>query len=302
MAGDWIKMRVTLAKDPRVIAMADRLSVNRSFIDWLCDPVRASCKETAYEHVTRNVTVAVTVSALLQVWGIANETGKPEGEDLILCHTRIDHLDEVCGVPGFGEAMEFVEWAIEEADCGKYRVRLPKFLINNTPAEDRAKKSNAERQRRFREKSNAYSNGASNVTGNVTVTHREEKRREEKKEQESTPVPAATLAKQRSLTFASWMESLPEGELAIPADHYVFEHAERAGLPYEFVELAWEWFRRRYANESKRYTDWRKVFANAVDGAWGGLWRARPAGGYELSPVGLQFQRRIATEAQGAAA
>jgi hypothetical protein len=187
MAGDWIKMRVTLAKDPRVIAMADRLSVNRGFIDWLCDPVRASCKETAYEHVTRNVTVAVTVSALLQVWGIANETGKPEGEDLILCHTRIDHLDEVCGVPGFGEAMEFVEWAIEEVDCGKYRVRLPKFLINNTPAEDRAKKANAERQRRFREKSNAASNGISNVTGNVTVTHREEKRREEKKEQEATP-------------------------------------------------------------------------------------------------------------------
>ena len=183
MAGDWIKMRVSLAKDPRVIAMADFLAEHRGFMGWLSDPVRATCKETAYERVTRNVTVAVTVSALLQVWGIANEAGKPDCDDLVMCHTRLDHLDEVCGVPGFGEAMEFVEWAAEEKLNGKPCVRLPKFLINNTPAEDRAKKSNAERQRRFREKHSATDNAESNVTDNVTVTHREEKRREEKKEQ-----------------------------------------------------------------------------------------------------------------------
>lgn len=305
MAGDWIKMRVSLAKDPRVIAMADHLAGNRSFIDWLCDPVRASCKESAYEHVTRNVTVAVTVSALLQVWGIANEAGKPENEDLLLCHTRIDYLDEVCGVPGFGEAMEFVEWAVEEMDGGKSRVRLPKFLINNTPAEDRAKKANAERQRRFRERNNATGNVESNVTDNVTVTHREEKRREEKEEKQSVPVPATPSTvvpikpekpeaeKRKALTFAGWLKTIPDGELAIPADHFVFAQADRAGLPYHFVELEWEWFRWKYSNNPKRYTDWRQTFANAVAGAWGNLWRAVPAGGYELTSHGIQFQRTL---------
>ena len=277
MAGDWIKMRVTLAKDPRVIAMADRLAVNRGFIDWLCDPVRASCNETAYEHVTRNVTVAVTVSALLQVWGIANETGKPEGEDLLLCHTRIDHIDGVCGVPGFGEAMEFVEWAIEEVDCGKYRVRLPKFLINNTPAEDRAKKANAERQRRFREKSNAASNGISNVTGNVTVTPREEKRREEKKEQEEQKqehLPPSSATKMATSLSKDWKpspeqiaqarESRPDVDVELEAQKFVDYWIAKGGK--EGRKLDWDatwrnWIRnaRGAPRGAVHDPDWRKV-------------------------------------------
>lgn len=278
MAGDWIKMRVSLAKDPRVIAMADHLAGLRCFMDWLCDPVRASCKESAYEHVTRNVTVAVTVSALLQVWGIANEAGKPENDDILLCHTRIDYLDEVCGVPGFGEAMEHVEWAAEECVNGKFRVRLPKFLINNTPAEDRAKKVNAERQRRFRERNNATGNGKGNVTGNVTVTHREEKRREEKKEQkqnqnqEPLPPPAATKMatslpkdwKPSAEQIAQAKESRPDVDVALEAQKFVDYWIAKGGK--EGRKLDWDatwrnWIRnaRGVARGTGHDPDWRKV-------------------------------------------
>lgn len=189
MAGDWIKMRVSLAKDPAVIAMADYLSECREFMDWLTDPVRVTCGESAYEHVTRNVTVAVTVSALLVFWGVANEVGKPDGDDLVMRHATLDSIDEACGVPCFGEAMQFVEWAIQEDSGGKRSIRLPKFLINNVPAEDRSRKGNAERQKRFREKQASPSNAKSNVTDNVTVTHREEKKREEKKEAQLEVLP-----------------------------------------------------------------------------------------------------------------
>jgi len=75
MAGDWIKMRVWLSRDPRVITMADFLSSERQFMNWLTDPVQQSCKESVYEHVTRNVTVALCVSALLVIWGTAREQG-----------------------------------------------------------------------------------------------------------------------------------------------------------------------------------------------------------------------------------
>lgn len=99
--------------------------------------------------------------------------------------------------------------------------------------------------------------------------------------------------KRKALTFAGWLKTIPDGELAIPPDHFVFAQADRAGLPYQFVELEWEWFRWKYSNNPKRYTDWRQTFANAVAGAWGNLWRAVPAGGYELTSHGIQFQRTL---------
>ena len=262
MAGDWIKMRCDLQTHPKVVRMASALNADRLRI----------------------------VGGLHAVWSLFDA----HSSDGQIDGYTADAIDAILGFPGFAEAMRTVGWLVADGQL----IVLPRFDEHNGRSAKR-RANETERKRSERSTQAVRSLSASDAD---SLRTREEKRREEKKEQESTPVPAATLAKQRSLTFASWMESLAEGELAIPADHYVFEHAERAGLPYEFVELAWEWFRRKYANESKRYTDWRKVFANAVDGAWGGLWRARPAGGYELSPVGLQFQRRIATEAQGAAA
>jgi hypothetical protein len=72
-------------------------------------------------------------------------------------------------------------------------------------------------------------------------------------------------------TLADWIASLPDGEMAIPETDPVFQSAERAGLPDEFVALEWAWFKRKYSPTAKRYRDWRQVFRNAVDGAWGSL-------------------------------
>lgn len=183
MSAEWIKMRVWLAKDPKVVAMSDFLATQREFMDWVTDPVRRHCEDSVYEHVTRNVTVSVTVAALLQVWGVANESGKVENDDLLLPHATVDGLDEICGIPCFGAAMAHVDWAIEDQSIpGKAAVRFPKFLTHNVPVEDRARNSNAERQRRFREakrneKRDVTRNGSRNVTSNVTVTHREDKKR-----------------------------------------------------------------------------------------------------------------------------
>lgn len=127
-------------------------------------------------------------------------------------------------------------------------------------------------------------------------------------EEASATVPAAPLPaeptksdKRKALTFDGWTKTLAEGELAIPEDHYVFEQADKAGLPADFVELAWGWFKRKYSGNPKRYTDWRQVFANAVSGAWGNLWRAIPSGGYELTSQGIQFRRLLSAETERAA-
>ncbi len=174
-------MRADLPRDPKTVLIADYLSRERAFMSWLTDPVQQFCKESAYEHVTRNVTVALCVTGLLVTWGIARDRGDRDGDDLVLDKCRLNTIDELSGVPCFGQAMASVGWAVEEA--GEV-VRFPKFFKENESPEDRHRRQNAERQARFRgkRKKSGSVTGAlqGNVTNNADVTHREEKRREEK--------------------------------------------------------------------------------------------------------------------------
>ena len=177
-------MRVWLSRDPRVIAMADHLAGNRDFMKWLTDPVQQSCRESAYEHVTRNVTVALCVTSLLVTWGTAREQGDRDGDDLVLSHADLNTLDAMTDVPGFGLAMSFVDWAVAEKKGG---VRFPKFFKENESPDEKHKRQAAERQARFREKQSRSGNAEVTQLSNVTVTHREEKRREEKNNTPSPP-------------------------------------------------------------------------------------------------------------------
>ncbi len=176
MAGDWIKMRVWLRRDPRVASMADYLAIQRRFMDWLSDPVRRTCDETAHEHVTSDVTRAITVSSLLEIWGVARERGDREDNDLVLKHCDLDNLDYICGTPCIGAALNFVDWAQEETKTYKGKqtqcVRFGNFFKDNEAPEDRYRKQHAEAQARYRAKS-------SDITSDITVTPREEKRRED---------------------------------------------------------------------------------------------------------------------------
>ena len=296
MAGDWIKMRVWLRRDPRVASLADFLAADRRFMDHITDPVRRTCESTVYEHITRDVTRAITVSALLEVWGVARERGDRDGDDLILKHCDIDNLDAICSTPGFGEALEYVDWAIQEkAPDKKGRqisyVRFPNFFAENESPEDRYKKQHADAQGRYRAKlraeSDSKSDTSSEVTRDITVTPREEKRREEK---EIPHTPKA--AKSGATSLKTWLDAVKaKGELPIVADDPVFAYAAEIALPREFLQLAWREFRGRYGiSDAKRYRDWRAVFRKAVRGNWLKLWYLAE-GQYQLTTVGQQAKR-----------
>ncbi|MDR0274140.1 MAG: hypothetical protein LBI48_02130 [Burkholderiaceae bacterium] len=100
-------------------------------------------------------------------------------------------------------------------------------------------------------------------------------------------------AKPSAIGLPAWLALVKaEGAKAIPKDDPVFAYAEDAGLPVEFVRLAWREFRVRYSEPgSKRYKDWRRVFRKAVRGNWFRLWRATGDGGYALTTTGTQAQR-----------
>jgi hypothetical protein len=168
MAGDWIKMRTDLYRDPKVVMIADFLGA----VDGPLDR-QVSQQLQANMAITRNALRCATVGALVALWGVTRHRGKRYGDDLVLHDAPLRVVDEISELPGFGAAMASVGW-IRETDKG---LVFPNFFeeFNSDPLED-AKAKAAERQRRYREKHKQNSN--------VTVTSqsdaREEKSRGEK--------------------------------------------------------------------------------------------------------------------------
>jgi len=110
------------------------------------------------------------------------------------------------------------------------------------------------------------------------------------------PTPVGVVgksAKPSAIGLPAWLAMVKaDGKKPIPPDDPVFAYADDAGLPVEFVRLAWVEFRARYSEPgAKRYIDWRRVFRKAVRGNWFRLWYATNDGAYALTTQGAQAQR-----------
>lgn len=175
MAGDWIKMRTDLYRDPKVCVMAECLMDPDG---ELARHVNQNCQRNM--TVTRNVTRNAIVGALVTVWGVSRHRGKRQGDDLIVHNITPNVLDDIADMPGFGDAMMFVGWAVKN-DSG---LTFPRFFeeFNSEPVPSKA----AERQRRYRQKRVTSQSATRNVTRDVVSNVRIEKRREEKI---NTPLP-----------------------------------------------------------------------------------------------------------------
>jgi hypothetical protein len=116
----------------------------------------------------------------------------------------------------------------------------------------------------------------------------EQEQEKEKKEKKKTA----------SKTFSTWLETCKaNSEKPINENNHIFEYAKNVGLNDEMLRLHWRVFKQRYLeNNTKKYSDWRKVFANSVRGNWFGIWRAN-GDGFALSTVGVQAHREHALEA-----
>jgi len=181
MAGDWIKMRVNLVAHPKVLRMAEMLLADPRFVQWsalsFCldgYPPATEAQKRAERHAALRITRYVCVTSLLRFWGYANEHAKGEFIESV----GVEAVDEVAGVPGFGDAIAGVGWVEFDEDGGMH---LPGFAEHNTSAEVR-KSGAAERQKAYRErlKTKAVSGDERDVTRDVTSHAREEKRREDK--------------------------------------------------------------------------------------------------------------------------
>ena len=99
-------------------------------------------------------------------------------------------------------------------------------------------------------------------------------------------------------TFKAWeAETRAAGDDLLPADDPIFTYAADAGIPLEFMRLAWVEFRDKYRDNSKRYADWRAAFRNCVRDGWFKLWFF-DAGEYALTYRGQQAMRAMQARQQ----
>lgn len=87
------------------------------------------------------------------------------------------------------------------------------------------------------------------------------------------------------------------GENAISGYRPLLEYVEATGLPMEFVQLAWDQFKRQFGtggkDEARLQADWRRHFQNYVENNYMRLWYAKVGEGgneYFLTTQGLQAQ------------
>lgn len=261
MAGDWVKMRSALLANPKVHAIAKAIGRDQRAGAALTTGFSGCPDQVLSRHALRHV----TVTALLCVWSSANE----HSDDGTLSCCDLEDLDEIAGVPGFGEAMQAVGWAI--SDGQSKCVSLPNFSEHNTPAKDRTA---AERQRRSR----ALRHGVT-VTAchGVTVTQRREEKRREEQIQPAAPVPTSEPPK-ASRTPAkpkvSWSADAGWGGIT-DADRQEWRQAFPGAVLDQELAKATAWLKANPSRAGRR--NWRRFLV-------GWLQRCQDKGGTNRTP------------------
>jgi hypothetical protein len=261
MAGDWLKMEINTPEKPEVLAITVALGWD--------DP-------------------DLTVGKLFKVWRWFDQhtiNGNAKSVSAAL-------LDRLIGVTGLTQAMVNVGWLIVTDDG----VSLPNFdRHNGETAKKRALTGKRVAKHKAKQadnadgtEDNAKVNGKGNAGSVNPALPREEKRRVNK----TTPIPPKGAKRESAIALKTFLAECKEkNEKPIPEDDSVFDYAEQAGIPADFLRLHWREFVDRYsAPDAKRYKAWRQVFRKSVRGNWFRLWYCDGNSQYALTTVGIQAQ------------
>lgn len=261
MAGEWIKMRTNLWDDPRVSQLCE-----------LTDQAEAT-----------------VIGGLYWLWATADE----HSSDGLLNGMTVRTIDRKTGVPGLGKALVTIGW-ITEGEDGVTVARFDEH--NGASAKQRAQTA----KRVANHKGNAKVTLTALPDPDDTVTSalpREDKNKEEPPiSPKGDPVPPKSKTKSESVTLQTFLEACKaKGERPLRDYAPLWKYAESAGLPKDFVALAWVEFCRRFlpegAAKAKRYIDWRQAFRKYVENGYLRLWAIDANGEYFLTSQGKQAQK-----------
>ena len=113
-------------------------------------------------------------------------------------------------------------------------------------------------------------------------------------EERRTPPSKSRKTKTPERTLTEWCVAL-DGADPIATDDAIFAWAESAGIPADWIAVAWAMFEDRYAEDAKKYADGRAVFRKAVKGDWLKVWRMDAREGrFVLTTAGELARRSMA--------
>lgn len=136
------------------------------------------------------------------------------------------------------------------------------------------------------------------------------KSRLEERADAARPLPGDSLPKvnkgekPKRLTFQEWTALTEEDDgVMIPDDDPINRYSDHAGIPEDFMHLAWWCFCAKYRRSNKGYTaaEWQDAFRRHIRGNWLHLWRIDRDGDYVLTTEGEQNARAYMPELVGAA-
>lgn len=175
MISGWIKLRVDLHTDPKVIEMARRLDYMTN-----SDPNYP----VTLQRVTRHNWRHIVVGCLCQVWGVVRARGKRHDDDLVVSSATLQTLDDIVQLEGLGDALEHVGWVVQQELDGANSLVFNNFFseYNTDPNDDhRAKATERKRKQRERDRSkNSHVTVSQPSHATVTPIGHTEKSREEK--------------------------------------------------------------------------------------------------------------------------
>jgi hypothetical protein len=159
--------------------------------------VKFRCRSSVTEIVTFENVTRVTVCALGELWCVLNEVMGEECRVPGLVASDIDHM---VGIPGFGEALLFAGWVVEDEGKGLF---FPNFLEHNAPQKTRPEpKTPAQRSKEYRgRKREEEARHARHDSSRGEEKRREEKRRtKEPKEKDLKNLSPLVLARSENQT------------------------------------------------------------------------------------------------------
>lgn len=117
----------------------------------------------------------------------------------------------------------------------------------------------------------------------------------------SEPAPTGELppeekpkgGKKPKITLQAYLDERKASDLPVFNDgSAVANYAESVGMPEEFSQMAWRWFKHKHVdgdNKAKKQADWPSTFLNSLKGCWCKFWWLNGTT-YELTTVGKQAQ------------
>lgn len=245
MAGDWVKMKSGIRRNPKVVAMARFLSRQADFTEWMGIASRDSSRDSSRDAVTCRVVSCVTVASLLEVWGSLNDSLRSDG---VAAYMTLEDIDEIPGVPKFGEAMELVGWVVVQDDGS---LLFPNFCENNTPAKERATpKSDSERSKAYRERKKSAKKASEERVTNDTSRHAEKRREDISNNKEGSErdehFPEVKIPSLKEVTEYGSIHGKGPNECQAMFDYYqgnnkwMNEHGKARDWKYLLTSKAWE--------------------------------------------------------------